>query len=241
MPGGVSVRDVPAHLHLTSTAVGSVPSATDASASAPISVVLADDHALMRRSLRLLLDGEEDMEVIAEASDLACAVRYVQDDQPHVLILDLSMPDGSSIEAISQLRERVPETQIVALTMEDDPVFARRALAAGALGFVAKDLADDELPQGVRAAARGEEYISPRMAPRLDAIGRSLTEEKLSAREVKVLRLIAYGLTSVEIARKLRISPRTVQTQRAHIFTKLGLGTRAELVHYALGRGLLGA
>jgi two-component system response regulator NreC len=136
-----------------------------------IGVVLADHHALMRGSLRLLLDGEEGVEVIAEASDLASVERHLQDDQPHVLILDLSMPDGSSIEAIGKLRERVPETQIVALTMEDNPVFAQRALAAGALGFVLKDLADDELPQAVRAAARGEQYISPRMAPRLDTIG----------------------------------------------------------------------
>jgi two-component system response regulator NreC len=143
----------------------------------PISVALADNHALMRRSLRLLLDGEQDIEVILEASDLASVVSYVQDNPPHVLILDLSMPNGSSVEAIGQLRERVPETQIVALTMDHNPMFAQRALAAGALGFVVKDLADDELPQAVRAAARGEEYISPRMAPRLDAIGHSHTEE----------------------------------------------------------------
>jgi two-component system response regulator NreC len=232
---------MPTHLHLASSPVGTVPVATVASVTLPISVVLADDHALMRRSLRLLLDGEEGVEVIAEASDLNSVVHHVQSDRPQVLVLDLSMPDGSSIEAIGQLRELAPETQIVALTMEENPVFAQRALAAGALGFVAKELADDELPQAVRAAARGEEYISPRMAPRLDAIGRSLTEEVLSAREVKVLRLIAHGYTSVEIARKLRISPRTVETHRAHIFTKLRLGTRAELVHYALGRGLLRA
>jgi two-component system response regulator NreC len=160
---------MPPRPHLVSSAA----EATAALASAlPVRVVLADDHALMRRSLRLLLDGEQDVEVIAEASDLDSAVRHVQDDRPQVLVLDLSMPDGSSIEAIGQLRECVPETQIVALTMEDNPVFAQRALAAGALGFVVKELADDELPQAVRAAACGEEYISPRMAPRLDAIGR---------------------------------------------------------------------
>jgi two-component system response regulator NreC len=153
--------------------VSSTADATTALASAlPVRVVLADDHALMRRSLRLLLDGERDVEVIAEASDLDSAVRHVQDDRPQVLVLDLSMPDGSSIEAIGKLRKRVPETQIVALTMDDNPVFAQRALAAGALGFVVKELADDELPQAVRAAARGEKYISPRMAPRLEAIGR---------------------------------------------------------------------
>jgi two-component system response regulator NreC len=137
-----------------------------------IRVVLADSHALMRRSLRLLLDGEDDVEVVGEAEDLASVVRHVEGDQPQVLLLDLSMPGGSSVEAIGQLRERVPATQVVALTMEDDPVFAQRALAAGALGFVAKELADEELPPAVRAAARGEEYISPRVAARLDAIHR---------------------------------------------------------------------
>ena len=230
--------DVIPRLHLASSPAGA---AAVASSTGPVRVILADAHALMRRSLRLLLDGEKDVEVIAEASDLDSAVRHVQGDRPQVLVLDLSMPDGSSIGAVGQLRERVPETQIVALTMEDNPVFAQRALAAGALGFVVKELADDELPQAVRAAARGEEYISPQMAPRLDAIGRSLTEEKLSAREVKVLGLNAHGHTSVEIARKLRISPRTVETHRAHILSKLRLGTRAELVHYALGHGLLRA
>jgi two-component system response regulator NreC len=154
-------------LHLASSPAGTAPAV---SSTLPIRVVLGDDHALMRRSLRLLLDGEQDVQVIAEASDLASVMRHVEDDPPQVLVLDLSMPDGSSIEAIGQLRERVPETQIVALTMEDNPVFAQRALAAGALGFVVKELADEELSEAVCAAARGEEYISPRMAPRLDAI-----------------------------------------------------------------------
>jgi two-component system response regulator NreC len=238
-PRGVSLRGMPAHLHLASSHAGTVPVAALAPVTLPISVVLADDHALMRRTLRLLLDGEQDVKVIAEASDLDSMSREVRAEPPQVLVLDLGMPGGSSIEAISQLRERMPGTQIVALTMEEHPMFAQRALAAGALGFVVKELADEELPQAVRAAARGEEYISPQMAPRLDAIHRALTEEKLTSREVKVLRLIAHGHTSVEVARKLRISPRTVETHRAHIFTKLRLGTRAELVHYALGRGLL--
>ncbi|MGD1058304.1 MAG: response regulator transcription factor [Solirubrobacteraceae bacterium] len=202
--------------------------------------MLADDHALMRRSLRLLLDGEEGIEVIAEANDLAAVTRNVHSHEPHVLILDLSMPDGSSIEAISRLREQAPDTQIVVMTMEENPVFAQRAFAAGAVGFVAKDLADDELPQAIRAAARGEEFVSPRTATRLDALQRSLTDDALSPREVEVLRLIALGHTSVEIARKLHLSPRTVETHRARIHGKLGLATRAELVRYALRRGLLG-
>lgn len=225
-----------AHLHLAPGPTGTEPVLY---AGSTIRVVLADDHALMRRGLRLLLDGEEGVEVIAEAVDLASVVRLVHSRQPHVLVLDLSMPDGSSIETIGKLREQVPDTQIVVLTMDDSPVFAQRALATGALGFVLKDLADGELPQSVRAAARGEEYVSPRVAARLDALQRSLIEDKLTTREVEVLRLIALGHTSVEIARKLHLSPRTVETHRARIHGKLGLTTRAQLVRYALGRGLL--
>jgi two-component system, NarL family, response regulator NreC len=207
----------------------------------PIRVVLAEDHALLRRSLRLLLDGEQDVEVVAESDDVAAVTRDVQRHEPHVLVLDLKMPGGSSLEAIGHMRELAPDTQVVVMTMELSPVFAQRAFAAGALGFVAKDLADDELSQAVRAAARGEEFVSPRVAARLDALHRSLTGDALTPREVEVLRLIALGHTSVEIARKLHLSPRTIETHRANIHRKLALATRAELVRYALRRGLLGA
>jgi two-component system, NarL family, response regulator NreC len=226
------------HLRLAPSPAGT---ASVVFAASTIRVVLADDHALMRRSLRLLLDGEEGIEVIAEADELASAVRHVHDHQPRVLVLDLRMPGGSSVETIGKLRERVPDTQIVVLTMEDNPVFAQRALASGALGFVLKELADSELPQAVRAAASGEEYVSPRVAARLDALRRSLTDDELTPREVEVLRLIALGHTSVEIARMLHLSPRMVETHRARIHNKLGLATRAELVRYALARGLLRA
>jgi len=225
------------HLHLAPA-----PREAEAAAThlAPIRVVVADDHSLIRRSVRMLLDAEADVELVAEADDVTSAAHQVQGNHPNVLVLDLSMPGGSSIEAISELRERVPETQIVVMTMEESPVFAQRALAAGALGYVSKELADGELPRAVRAAARGEQYVSPALATRLDALHRSLTEHKLTPREVEVLRLIALGHTSVEIARKLHLSPRTVETHRAHIHRKLGLATRAELVRYALRRGLLG-
>jgi two-component system, NarL family, response regulator NreC len=207
----------------------------------PVRVVLAEDHPLMRSSLRQLLEHEQDVEVIAEADDLESVLRHVRDYRPHVLVLDLTLSGGSGSEAIGQLRDRAPATEIVVLTMEDNPVFVQRAFIAGALGFVLKDLADSELPEAIRAAARGEEYISPRVATRLDALHRTLTEDKLTPREVEVLRLIALGYTSVEIARKLQLSPRTVETHRAHIFTKLACSTRAGLVRYALRRGLLRA
>jgi two-component system response regulator NreC len=206
-----------------------------------IRVVLAEDHALLRRSLQLLLDGERDIDVVAEADDVAAATRDLQRHEPHVLVLDLKMPGGSSIDAIGHMRELAADTQIVAMTMEVSPMFAQRAFAAGAVGFVAKDLAADELPHAVRAAAHGEEFISPRVAPALDALHRSLTDDALTPREVEVLRLIALGHTSVEIARRLHLASRTVETHRANIQRKLGRNTRAELVRYALRRGLLAA
>ena len=149
------------------------------------------------------------------------------------------MPDGSSSEAMRQLRERLPEMQIVIVTMEENPVFAQRALAAGAIGFVLKDHADEDLPEAIRLAARGEQYLSPRLALPLDDMQRAVSEDRLTVREVEVLRLIALGHTSVEIAHQLHLSPRTVETHRARIHRKLGVATRAELVAYALRRGLL--
>ncbi|HTY97212.1 MAG TPA: response regulator transcription factor [Solirubrobacteraceae bacterium] len=206
----------------------------------PIRVVLADDQMLVRRSLRMLLDAESDVEVVAEAADHMTTVRHLHGHEPDVLVLDLRMSDGSGVETVRSLCARVPQTRIVVLTMADDPAFAQRALAAGACGFVVKELADTELVRAVRAAAAGEEYVSPAVAVRLDALHRALTDNKLSQREVEVLRLIALGHTSVEIAQRLHLSPRTIETHRAHIHKKLGLKTRAELVRYALRRGLIG-
>jgi two-component system, NarL family, response regulator NreC len=155
---------MPAHLHLAPSVAETD---RNPSVSSPVRVVLAEDHALMRRSLRLLLDDEEGVQVIAEAEDMTAAVRHVYDDRPQVLVLDLRMPGGSSIETIGKLRERAPDTRVVVLTMEDNPVFAQRALASGALGFVLKDRADSELREAVLAAARGEQYISPAVSARL--------------------------------------------------------------------------
>ncbi len=205
----------------------------------PISVILAEDHRQMRDSLRMLLDGEQDLEVVAEADDLTSVRHHLSRRRPSVVVLGLGLANGSVGETIGQLRTRAPEAQIVVLTMDENPALAQRALAAGALGFVVKDLADAELPQAIRHAAHGQQCVSPKIASRLGALDRALVEDKLSAREVEVLRLIALGHTSVEIARQLHLSPRTVETHRARIHRKLELTTRAELVRYALGRGLL--
>lgn len=204
-----------------------------------IKVVLADDHHLVRRNLRLLLEGEDGIAVVGEASDLSTAIRHVKGHAPHVLLLDLRMPGGSSIEAIRRLRAEVPETEIVVVTMEDNPVFARQAIDAGAVGYVLKHHADAELSHAVRLAAGGEEYISPRVAARLDAVRRAVEVDGLSPRETEVLRLIALGFTSGEIAEDLHLSSRTVDTHRRRIHRKLGLGKRSELVRYAMKRNLI--
>lgn len=180
------------------------------------------------------------MEVIAEANDIASVMRHVPLHMPHVLVLDLRLASGSSIAAIRRLREQVPDTEIIVLTMEESPAFAHQALEAGAIGFVVKDQADDELPKAIRRAAKGEEYVSPRVAVALAGLRRGAGQDNLSPRETEVLRLIALGYTSAEIAQQLSLSRRTVETHRARIHRKLGLDTRAELVRYALGRHLIG-
>src|ERR1700684_506652 len=132
-----------------------------------IRIVLADDHAVVRSGLRLVLESESDFEVVAEAGDIESDKRYVGGHHPGVLVLDLNMPGGSSLEAIPSIREQSPETQIVVLTMQQEPAFARHALSAGAIGYVLKEAADDELVEAVRRGARGESYLNPRLGARL--------------------------------------------------------------------------
>jgi len=205
-----------------------------------IDVVLADDHALMRRSMRELLEGEPEFSLLAEAGDVRSAARQVADRDHAVVVLDLHMPGGGGVETVRALRDRAPDAPVVIITLDDSPVFAQRLLGAGAAAIVSKDVADSELAPAVRAAARGERYVSPHIAARMEGLERALSDQKLSQREVEVLRLIALGHTSVEIARQLHLSPRTIETHRAHIHRKLGLATRADLVRYALDRGLIG-
>jgi two-component system response regulator NreC len=204
-----------------------------------ISIVLADDHTVVRRALRLLLEAEPGFEVVAEAEDADGAVRYLRGHKPDVLILDLNMPGRPSLEAIGDMHEASPETRIVVLTMQQEPAFARRALQQGVLGYVLKEAADDELVQAVRSAAAGETYLQPALGAKLAAEPEKSAASDLSERETDVLRLIALGHTNAEIAEKLFISVRTVETHRAHIQQKLGVSSRAELVQSALSRGLV--
>lgn len=204
-----------------------------------ISIVLADDHTVVRRALRVLLEEEPGFEVVAEADDADAAVRYLRGHKPDVLILDLNMPGRPSLEAIPDMKEASPETKIVVLTMQKEPAFARQALQLGVLGYVLKEAADDELVQAVRSAANGETYLQPALGAKLAAEPEKNAASDLSERETDVLRLIALGHTNAEIAEQLYISVRTVETHRAHIQQKLGVSSRAELVRSALSRGLV--
>jgi two-component system, NarL family, response regulator NreC len=205
-----------------------------------IRVALADDRALIRRGLRMLLGTQEGIEVMPGGGDVS-SLALVTANHPDVLVLDIGLPGRLAITAIARLRERAPETQIVVLAAQPEPTFAQRAAAAGALGFVAKESAERDLPRAVRAAAGGEYFVSSSVAGGLESTRRSFAQDHLTAREIEVLRLIALGHTSAEVARTLALSPRTVETHRARIHKKLGLATRAELVSYALRRRLLRA
>ncbi len=206
-----------------------------------LTVVLADDHTVVRQGLRMLIDSEDGLRVVAEAGTVPEAEHMTREHRPSVLILDLNMPGGSSLDAIPRLRAEVPETAIVVLTMQDDPAFARRALQAGAMGFVLKEAADEELLEAMRLAAKGETYLNPRVGAAMATAPDhpSVPPDDLSEREVEVLRLIALGHTNGEIAEQLFLSTRTVETHRAHIQQKLSRTSRAALVRYALDHHLL--
>jgi two-component system, NarL family, response regulator NreC len=194
--------------------------------------MIADDHSIVRRGLRDLLDAESGFEVVAEATDLETTRRFVRGHRPRVLVLDLNMGGESSLHSIPAIREESPETEIVVLTMQDEPAYAREALSAGALGYVLKESADTELVDAVRAAAAGHSYLNPRLGARVAAAPAG-PPGGLSEREAEVLRMIALGHTNAQIAQSLFLSVRTVETHRAHIQQKLGVSDRAGLVRYA--------
>lgn len=204
----------------------------------PIRLVIADDHAVVRAGLRMVLDAEPDLEVVAEAGEVDTARRMVAAHRPDVLVLDLNMPGPPSLPAIPELAE---QTAIVVLTMQSDPAFARRALQDGARGYVLKEAADAELVGAVRAAAEGRTYLNPELGARLAAAPPEPAgpPDDLTDREVEILKLIALGHTNAEIGKQLFLSVRTIESHRAHIQQKTRRSTRAELVRYALDHGLI--
>lgn len=207
----------------------------------PIQVVLVDDHAVVRAALKALLDGQDDLEVVGEAGDLASGRDQIEARAPAVAVLDVNLPDGLAVDLVAELRELRPETQIVLLTMERDMTLARRALDDGALGYLFKDAAHLELIEAVRAAAAGRRYLPAAVTAGLAKDGEGDDPQPLSPRETEVLRLMALGHTNREIGEQLDLSVRTVETHRSHIQQKLGLSTRPELTRYALDHRLIDA
>jgi two-component system response regulator NreC len=222
--------------------VSTVDADSDGTPREVITIVIADDHQVVRSGLRMLLEAEEGFEVLAEAGDVPTTERRVRAYHPRVLVLDLNMPGELSLPAIPRIREGSPDTQIVVLTMQNDPAFAREALRSGALGYVLKEAADGELVQAVKLAAEGRTYLNPELGARLAAEPPEPAgpPDDLSLREIEVLKLIALGHTNSEIAGNLYLSVRTVESHRAHIQQKTRRTTRAELVSYAREHGLLG-
>jgi two-component system response regulator NreC len=218
-----------------------------------ISVVIADDHGVLRAALRALLKGEPDMEVTGEAADGQETVRWAQELKPNVLLLDMSMPGPDGIEITRQLQKLLPETRILILTVHEDERLVREALHAGAAGYIIKRAFDTELTNAIRAVAQGNLYIHPALTRALlkdqagpqppgsgEAGSESSDEESpLTRRETEVLQLIAKGYTNRQVADALSLSVRTVETHRANLMGKLGVTSRVELVRFAKERGWL--
>jgi len=204
-----------------------------------ITLVLADDHAVVRGALKALLEDQPGFAVVGEAGNIASARAMVVAEEPAVLVLDVNMPDGLAVDAVAGLREEAPTTEIVLLTMERDLTLARRAIDAGARGYLFKDAAHLELIEAVRHAAEGREYLSSAVGAGLKSGEGRGAAAALSRRETEVLRLMALGHTNREIAGQLSLSVRTVETHRSHIQQKLGLSSRPDLTRYALENGLV--
>lgn len=212
-------------------------------AGTPITVLLADDHALVREGTRRLLEAEQDIRVVAEAGDGISAVREAERTRPDVAIVDVAMPEISGIEATRRIKALLPNVAVLALTAYDDDQYVLALLDAGAAGFMLKDARGQELVDAVRAVHRGEAVLQPRVAARAlrRAVARTTaavsTPPPLSDREMDVLREAARGLPNKDIARRLNLSVRTVHTHLSNIFTKLSVGSRTEAVLLALRRG----
>jgi two-component system response regulator NreC len=209
-----------------------------------IRVLVVDDHAVVRAGLRLLLDGQADIETVAEAGDAREALFEARASKPDVILMDVMLGTGKSgIDATPEILHEAPDAKVLILSMQDDPRYVREAFAAGACGYVLKEAADTELVTAVREVAAGGRYVHPALGARMavaDAEAeRSVAEDPLSDREREVLRLLALGHTNQEIAKMLFVSVRTAETHRAHIMQKLRISTRAELVRYAISRGVL--
>jgi two-component system response regulator NreC len=205
-----------------------------------ITVVLADDHNVIRAGLRSMLEAEADLRVIGEAADSAAAFKLARDRRPDVLVLDLQMPGAEPVHDVQSLREAVPATAIVMLTMESDPRKARELLRAGAAGYVLKQAAEQKLTEAIRIAATGGSYIDPELGGALAKLEADPMEE-LGERERELLRMLALGYTNREIGEQLFLSVRAIEVNRAKLLEKLGIESRPELVRFAIANGVIEA
>jgi DNA-binding NarL/FixJ family response regulator len=211
-----------------------------------VTVLLADDHPIVRQGLRHLLEGEPNLKVMGEASNGREAVQLVEKIRPDVLIVDIVMPELNGLEVLKQVRERSPRTCCIILSMQSADVYVVEALKAGALGYVLKETGPSELVNAVHQVIRGQRYLSPRISERLidvliESSQKSTSDpyQTLTNREREVLQMVAEGLSSAEIARRLSISPRTAELHRGRMMNKLGLRNQTELIRYAFKRGIL--
>ncbi len=217
-------------------------------------IMLADDHAILRSGLSMLIDSRDDMEVVGQASDTAEAIEMARSLKPDIAIVDITMPGGGGVKAAEAITESCPDTRIITLTMHDDQAYLRAVLSAGVSGFVVKRSADTRLLDAIDAVRRGQLYIDPAMGHRVmkglfdgkaPPAGESeptkdeSSADNLSLRERQVLSLLAYGYTNREAAEKLGLSMRSVETYRARMAEKLGFQSRKDLVGYALRSGIL--
>ena len=211
-----------------------------------VTVLLADDHPIVRQGLRHLFDAQPDMKIVGEASDGLQVVQLAEKFKPSVLILDIMMPGLNGLEVLRQVKERSPESCCIVLSMQSADVYVVEALKAGALGYVLKETGPSELLNAVQQVIQGQRYLSPKISERLIDVLIQTTEtvpadpyQSLTNREREVLQMAAEGLTSSEIAKRLSISPRTAELHRGRMMNKLGLHNQTELIRYALKRGIL--
>jgi two-component system response regulator NreC len=210
--------------------------------------MIADDHAILRAGLRMLVNAQADMEVVSEAPDGEKAVQTARETRPDVALLDLTMPRVGGMKALEEMARDCRETRVLVLTMHDDPAYLRSALAAGASGYLLKRAVDAELIAAIRAVHRGGIFVDPRLANVLvqDVLAKRSTKAGptrpvniLSQRELQVLTLVARGYTSAEIAKQIFVGVKTIETYRSRLADKLGLRTRSDVIRFAVQMGLL--
>ena len=211
-----------------------------------VTVILADDHPIVRQGLRHLLEAEPDLKIVGEAEDGLQAVQLAEKFKPRVLVVDIMMPGLNGLEVLRQVKERSPATSSIVLSMQSADVYVVEALKSGASGYVLKETGPSELVNAVQQVISGKRYLSPRLSERLiDVLLQSTGEltldpyETLTNREREILQMAAEGLTTAAIAKRLSISPRTAELHRGRMMDKLGLNNQTELIRYALKRGIL--